>query len=78
MRLYGVYYTILVVMVLLIGVMRTKNPMRVAVDSSVYEWVLGYLAVMVGGREGPIVARVNKRMHEGIRRRALKKAAKLS
>jgi hypothetical protein len=48
----------------------------VAVDSRVYEWVLGYLAVLVGGREGPVVAWVNKRMHEGIRRRALKKVAK--
>jgi 17beta-estradiol 17-dehydrogenase / very-long-chain 3-oxoacyl-CoA reductase len=42
----------------------------------VCEWVLGYLSVLVGGREGSVVAGINKRMHENIRRRALRKAAK--
>lgn len=42
----------------------------------VCEWVLGYLSVLVGGREGSVVAGINKRMHEDIRRRALRKAAK--
>lgn len=40
------------------------------------EWVLGYLSVLVGGREGSVVAKINKRMHEDIRRRALRKATK--
>jgi hypothetical protein len=41
-----------------------------------YLWVLGYLTPLVGGREGDIIAGINKRIHEDIRRRALKKAEK--
>ena len=41
------------------------------IDDRIYEWVLGYLAVLVGGREGSVVTGINKRMHEDIRRRAL-------
>ena len=41
-----------------------------------YEWVLGYVSVVIGGREGSVVAKINMAMHQGIRRRALKKAAK--
>lgn len=49
---------------------------KMMVDNRVYEWVLGYLTVLIGGRDGSVVAGINKRMHEDIRRRALKKAAK--
>lgn len=45
-------------------------------NCSVCEWILAYPVMLVGGREGCVVAWVNKRMHEGIRRRALKKASK--
>ena len=51
-------------------------PAQNAADDRIYEWVLGYLSVLVGGREGSVVAGINKRMHEDIRRRALRKAAK--
>jgi hypothetical protein len=71
-----VHYTISVVMELHIGVMRIFPLFGRLVDGSVYEWVLGYLAVLIGGREGSVVAGINKGMHESIRRRALKKAAK--
>ena len=61
-------------MVLRIGVMRTTLFFGDVVHNSVYEWVLAYLSVLVGGREGGVVAWINKRMHEDIRRRALKKS----
>ena len=57
------------------GVMRIPS-LKVGVDDRVYAWVLGYLSVLVGGREGSVIAGINKRMHEDIRRRALRKAAK--
>ena len=41
------------------------------IDDRIDEWVLGNLPVLVGGREGSVVAGINKRMHEDIRRRAL-------
>jgi hypothetical protein len=46
------------------------------IDVRIYEWFLGYVVVLVGGREGSLVAGINKKMHETIRKRALKKAAK--
>jgi hypothetical protein len=70
-----VHYTISVEMVLLTGVMRIPS-LNVCVDDRVCEWVLAYLSVLIGGREGSVVAGINKRMHEDIRRRALRKAAK--
>jgi len=42
----------------------------------VYEWVLGYLTVVIGGGEGTVVANINMGMHQTTRCRALEKAAK--
>jgi len=41
-----------------------------------YEWVIAVPALLIGGREGSVVVGINKKMHEDIRKRALKKAAK--
>ena len=41
------------------------------IDDRIDEWVLGNLPVLVGGCDGSVVAGINKRMHEDIRRRAL-------
>jgi 17beta-estradiol 17-dehydrogenase / very-long-chain 3-oxoacyl-CoA reductase len=45
-------------------------------NQRLYEWFLAYVTPLVGGLQGAVVIRINKAMHEGIRRRALKKAAK--
>lgn len=43
---------------------------------ALYEWVIAVPALLIGGREGSVVVGINKKMHEDIRKRALKKAAK--
>jgi len=64
-------------MALHIGLMRTHlSPSRNLANSRIYEWFLEHATVLVGGRLGGLVAGINKRMHEDIRRRALRKAAK--
>jgi len=61
-------------MVLRIGVMRIHllpPAFFTLIDDRIDELVLGILPMLVGGREGSVVAGINKRMHEGIRRRPL-------
>ena len=73
--MFALLLIILGVTVLLIGVMRTSFT-EDGFNCSICEWILAYPVMLVGGREGCVVAWINKRMHENIRRRALKKAAK--
>lgn len=58
------------------GLMRTHLSRRNLANSRIYEWFLEHATVLVGGRLGGLVTGINKRMHEDIRRRALRKAAK--
>jgi hypothetical protein len=67
-------YTISVVTVLPTGVICTTFA-KVS-DGRIYEWILEHLTFFMGGRLGGVVTGINKSMHENIRRRALKKAAK--